>query len=238
MEAFSDSRLVRSAMTLMVVTMPPISPAFAHFLDDAGRFRHGVANAAQALNRFLDGFTAFFGFASDAPRGVVGLLGEARNRMKRALQFGGAAGSARAASVIFSAFWATPVTDRAICSTEVATRSTSEVRFSVVAPTSSIDDAISLMAVAVESAAAVSSSALRATPSIDCAISSMLAALSFTEVDSASVSMLMVLAEAAISAVAVLAEAPAPSFPSLERPRFGWMRSFLRWMPPSQPAFH
>ena len=103
-----------------------------------------------------------------------------------------------AASVIFSAFWATPTTERAICSMAVATRSTSADRLSEVAPTSSIEAAVSLIEVAVVSAATSNSSLVLDRPCSERDISSIDAALSFTAVIRLSVFSLTLFTDAAI----------------------------------------
>ena len=90
-EAFSDSRFVRSAIRLIVSTMPPISFAlFPISLHHRGRLHHGLAQAADALYRALNRRAAVLGIARDPARDLVALPGERGNRLDRTIELGGA----------------------------------------------------------------------------------------------------------------------------------------------------
>ena len=199
-EAFSDSRLVRSAMRLMVSTMVVMS------LVRLPISRITVADwAIESRIRTMPWIerctVAPPSSASRAARRVISSAcraSEPTDSIERSISVA-LVEAASPTSAIRRPLVAMACTDRDISSIDDEFSSTEVASRSVIAPTSSIDAAISLMDDEVSSAAAASSSALPATLRIDCEISSMAAAVSLTDAVIDSVSPLTDLMDADIS---------------------------------------
>ena len=204
-DAFNDSRFVRSAITLIVSTMLPIC-AVCLFNSRITAVELSIAFATRPIPS-ID--LRIICPPSSASRDTFDVISCVRftncatARLERsicvALVF-----ALFAASVIRSAFCATDWIERAISSTDVEVSSTDVASPSDIAATSSIDAAISFIDDNVSSAAAVKSSAFRDTPCTERLISSIDAALSFNPAARSSESLDTRFTDAATSAIEVV----------------------------------
>ncbi len=204
-DAFSESRLVRSAMRLMVSTIELMSPVRLPIsritpddwtIDSRSRVIPAIDRCTTAAPSSASRVARTV--TSSARRASVATLWLVRSSSVALTE------ASLTTSAIRRPDCATACTDRDICSIAVEFCSTVAARPSVIAPTSSIEAASSLIDEDVCSLVAARSSALPETPLIDCAISSIAAPVSAMALLRDSVSRLTVLIDVAISAIDVV----------------------------------
>jgi hypothetical protein len=198
-EAFSDSRLVRSAIRLMVSTMVLIS--LVRFPISRITVADWTMESRSRPMPCIDFCTAAPPSSASRPTrrdsSSPCRASTATDSVERSIA-SALVDAPVTTSVMRRPFSATDCIDRDISSIDAEFWLTAVPRLSVIAPTSSMDAAISLIDDDVSSADTARSFAFSATPAIERDISSMADAVSVTAVTKLSVSRLTLLVELAI----------------------------------------